>query len=407
MKKAFALLLSGTLFGLSVAAGVGLSNLNAVETKATATCEGTITIDTTGGDWAANNSDGSGQNMSILFSDGTNEGWGSYVYCAYQQYLVEITYSLDFTPTTMTAWRYSNWYGSDKWASDPKCEYKSESESHKWAKWNTAAPLTFAENSHIVIEGWNETYSRNNAETRYAYVHSSHIGGDSSAWGTYAQLTNVKLNGSNHVEYYGDVTFVKGQQFGMKLLDSDWSVSYTLDSYVTGAFKINDGGNIECVTKGTYSLYYDRNSASLYINDPVYASADEWAQVFLGTSEDACTTVTMVNWASCATSYAALSDGAKALMANLDYVDHTAEPSTYYAKAVQRYDYVLQRFGVDADAGRTDFMGRITNGKLVLTSNMIITPTENGLGSAAIAVLGFVGLSGVGLMVFFRRKRAL
>ncbi len=401
MKK-LALILSGSLLAMGVVAGIGLSKgLSPVEVKADVVASGTITIDTTGGSWGDNAGDeyGKGQNISVYFTDGANTGWGEYVYCAYQQYLVEIPYSLDFTPTKMVAWRYSNWYGSETWAADPKCE----DSANAWGKWNTTCELDFAADAHIVIESWNETNSNNDAECIHAYIHGSHYnGGTASDWGTLATLSNVKLNGSNHIEYYGECTFVVGQAFGVKLLSADWCVTFTLDDYVAGAFTTNESGNIECVTAGTYVFYYDRNAGSIYINDPIYAEADEWAQTFLGSGDTACASVTMAGWSGFATTYAALPEGSRTLMAELAYVDETAEPTTYYAKAVQRYDYVLKRYGTTS---YTDFMGRVTNGKLSLSNNVEWNISQNASSIGLFITLGLIGVAGVGLLIAFRRKR--
>ncbi len=397
MKKHIVLIASLPVLALGAVTGIALAKGFApAEVNATSVAKGSITIDTTGGDWAANNSDGSGQNISVCFTDGTNEGWGDLVYCSFHQYLVEIPYDLSFVPTKMTAWRYSNWY-DDEWATDPKCI----GEGHAWGKWNTSYELAYSENANIVIGSWDSVKLCNSAEIRYAYIHGSHYGGDAGSWGNLAYLNGVKLNGSNHAEYYGEYTFVVGQAFGIKFYDSDWCVNYTLDSKITGAFITNGGGDIECAVAGTYSLYFDRNSSSIYINDPAYALADEWAQTFLGTGDNACASVTMAGWSTFATSFGELSETARNLMADLPYVDEKAEPTTYYAKAVQRYDYVLKRYGTTSYA---DFMGRVESGKLSLSNGLWVDTNSNASSIWLLSAIGIIGVVTFGGLIYFSRK---
>ena len=396
MKKHIVLIASLPVLALGAVTGIALAKGFApAEVNATSVAKGTITIDTTGGDWATN--DG-GQNLSVYFTDGTNEGWGEYVFCAKEQYLVEVSYDLNFAPTKMTAWRYSNWYGKDKWTANPTC-----TGDDSWGKWNTSYELAYSENANIVIGSWDTDKGCNYAEIRYAYIHGSHYdGGDSGSWGTLAYLNGVKLNGSNHAEYFGDYTFVQWQAFGVKFFDGDWCVNYTVDEKIAGAFvNYQEGGNIFCAVAGTYSLYFDRNSSSIYINDPAYALADEWAQTFLGTGDNACASVTMAGWSTFATSFGELSEEARNLMADLPYVDEKAEPTTYYAKAVQRYDYVLKRYGTTSYA---DFMGRVESGKLSLSNGLWIENHSNASSIWLLSAIGIIGVVTFGGLIYFSRK---
>ena len=91
-------------------------------------------------------------------------------------------------------------------------------------------------------------------------------------------------------------------------------------------------------------------------------SAKTWAQEFLAEN----CTATKNGWSAAATSYAALSDEAKALFVAEAHVAHDVEVESYVAKSVQRYDYIIELYGTST---YNDFMGRISAGKLVLTPN--------------------------------------
>ena len=80
-------------------------------------------------------------------------------------------------------------------------------------------------------------------------------------------------------------------------------------------------------------------------------SAKTWAQEFL--SENC--TATKNGWSAAATSYAALSDKAKALFVAEAHVAHDVKVESYVAKAVQRYDYIIELYGTST---YNDFMGR-------------------------------------------------
>ena len=64
----------------------------------------------------------------------------------------------------------------------------------------------------------------------------------------------------------------------------------------------------------------------------------------------------------------------KALFVNEEHISNDANANTYIKQAVQRYDYVLERFGINNantdEAGYEDFMGRVAAGKISLAPRM-------------------------------------
>lgn len=184
----------------------------------------------------------------------------------------------------MKAVRYDNWYGRSTWQSDPWA-LEDDNKEHKL---NESDNLDFTANGNIVI-----------ADPGYCFVGTAYMHGSTGGdWGTTGSLPAVKLNGSNHVEYYGSKAFVAEEKFGVRLWETDWITTFTLSNYIKGedldnpsddAFFLNEKNQIECRTPGTYAVYYDRNGGSLFITDPAAAEADEFAQYFLENTNGYCT----------------------------------------------------------------------------------------------------------------------
>ena len=348
--------------------------------------KGTISIDLTGENWATNPT---GQHISVLFSDGTNEAWGSYEFIAENTFAAFIDYELDFTPTTMTAYRYSNWWTKDKWEDDPKCT----GDDNGWGKWNTAQ-VDFVENGNIIIAG--------TSFVGYPYMSGKRAESNWNWTENYATLSGVKLNGSNHIEYYIIKEFSQWEEFGIKISDwADWWNTPTLSSHVAeGAFIKNGSNNAQCTIAGTYALFLDRNSGSIFINDPSYVEADDFGQQFLlGMQCDGQGTITKDSWSSLAAAYALLDAETKALFEEGDGDENGSE---YYIKALARYDYIVGKYGKET---YSDFMGRIEKGKLTLSPASYFAQSNN-VNGAALAILGICGLAAVtGAGFFFLRRK--
>ena len=378
-KKLFLTL--GLALGLGIGVGAGLKANSVKEAKAAILASGNITVDLTGESWGTG---ASGQNISVYFwDDAEHNGWGGYNYAGQNQFMVSIDYSLEFVPTHMKAVRYSNWYAKDSWKANPWC-----TGDDAWGKWAEGENVDFSANGNIVIAGTGKSF------TGTAYMHGTT---DGTNWGTTAQLSGVKLNGSNHIEYYANKSFVANEKFGVKLFNEDWITSFTLSDYLKGeklddasddAFFLNASTQIECRTPGTYSVFYDRNAGSVYLTDTVHAAADDWAQRFF--KDNSSCSATKTNWGTFADEYEDLATLYGSTFTNIftseEHKDHEVNPATLndVQKAVQRYDYVLLRYHVNpanTDAlGYEDFMGRV-GGELTLSQTNIspLSFDNNGL----------------------------
>ena len=291
-------------------------------------------------------------NISVYFFDDAagKNGWGSYVAVPQGQFEVDVSYNFDWTPKNMIAVRYNPNYSQQDW------------ESNRWGnKWNQAPESGgYALGDHITITG------PNSGETAYPYIGSSAV-----SFGNKMNLEGVKLNGSNHFEYFSDaVSFAENEEFKI-VYNNEWCNGYSVADVVTNNFsREDDGANIKCLVAGTYALYFDSYSKSVHITDPVLAAADEWAQNFLN---GGCT-ASKGGWATAADDFDALLPESKALFVNEEHISNDANANTYIKQAVQRYDYVLERFGISNantdEAGYADFMGRVAAGKISLAPRM-------------------------------------
>ncbi len=379
---------------MTVGVGVGLgANFNsdgALKPAFAAGASGTISIDITGEGWGDNAGDeyGNGQNISVYFWDNdSHSGWGSYVYAAYQQYVVFVDYNLTFTPTGMKAVRYSNWYSENDWKTDPWCSV----EGHAWGKWNETDDLGFVANGNIIIAS--------TSFTGYAYIEGKSAE-TSWSWQTIADLSNVKLNGSNHVEYYATLSVTQWEEFGAKIFSSfyGWDAC-TLSGHITDSDWLKNGDNIQYKGTSTISVnvYFDRNAGSVYIDNTYYAAANDWAQTFLGTNCD----YTKSNWSSLATSYGSLHASTKAIFTGT--ASGGDESGEYYEQAVARYDYIERIYG---KTSYTEFMGRESAGKLTpKAANFSIIKTGNSNNLTALIIIGIALTTAVAGYFFLRKKR--
>ena len=356
--------------------------------------KGTITLDLTNSRTDGDYWYTSACNISINFhsSDWATQEWGAYVALAKDQMEVEIPYDLSFTPDQFSIVRYAGSFTESAWEGD------------RWgaaadAKWGEVANLTFAANAHGYFADYSTVYVGT-----YALIHSSN-GGGTGVWGDKMNLDSVKLNGSSHCEYFAtNVVFAAEEEFGIKL-NGNWYTKVSKSDYVTAKFSGGNGSNIKCLTAGTYALYFDSSANSLYITDPVLAEADEWAQEFLGAN----CTATKAGWSTLSTSYAALSSEAKALFVAEAHVDHDAETASYRAAAVQRYDYVLELYGIYNETtnptGYVDFIGRAA--KLSLAKSASSTMVSSSNNAAIWAVIGITlgAATLLGVTFAFRKRR--
>ena len=102
------------------------------------------------------------------------------------------------------------------------------------------------------------------------------------------------------------------------------------------------------------------------------------------------------------TEYDKLSTEAKALFVAEPHVAHDAQTTTWLAKAAQRYDYIIERFGTNP---YNDFIGRINSQHIVPHQGAIINSITNSSSATTIVIIITVvaTLSVVGFVVFKKK----
>ena len=355
-------------------------------------------------------SSGSKIGLYMFNNDEGKNAWGNLVTPSGTSRFVEYSYNLDFTPKGCIAFRL-----------DPGVQsigtWCWENNRGNTAIWSTTNDIDF---NNVVWLGnyysgskWTESGSYN--------IDAVVKGGSSDSWQTATvntRLTDVKVNSSDNLEVYGDVTLPANTYFKIVKGGSTWCGSYSAHSSISSNLSNSGSGNIHNVAAATYEFYFDYDGETTYITDPIKAAADEWSQTFMTGGCTTATTGTKAKWGTHASSFAALvtkyGSSFTALFTSEPHVDHKDTASGYIGEAMQRYDYVLELYGVnDANTdelGYQDFIGRVAANKVTpnlysgLTLNLFGNNDDNGL-VVLIVVISIVSVSALAGLLFARKRK--
>lgn len=332
---------------------------------------------------------------SYLFVDENTHTWGPVVQNTNSQYQVYSWEGLSFEPTKIILLRVPT-----NWSSD-------------WENpWWSGDGGIYARTGNVTLQSNRVVWMAGNAsETEHwgTYDVKAVVKGyDKDSGGSEVldyQLPSIKINGNGVLEAYGEVALPANTYFKILKADSFWCNSYSAHSSVASNFETVEGGNenIHNTAGGTYEFFFAYNDATLYITDPIRAAADEWAQSFIAGNCSA----SMTGWSTFAGTYASMPDGSKALFVAEAHIAHDAEATTFIASAVQRYDYVIERYGTNP---YNDFMGRVTAGKVTPgpASSSNVISNNNVDSNNLIVIVSIVSLISastlVGLIVIKRRR---
>ncbi len=373
---------------LKIRAFAGLSAKNAQEVKA-AESAGTLylKLDSVWTDTTTQ--------IGLYFYNSETNAFGTLQTPKGGQYL-DYTYSLDFVPTYCIPMRVvkatSNW-GSNIWDSD---DLYSRTEG-----------LSIDEETFIYL---GEHYTDSKWTNCSSYSPTGHIyGGEYQNWTetTISQSfnSNYKVTSSGQLEVYGSAT-LDSCSFKCEF-DNTWSQTWSCHSSLSSALGGASGsGNLDLATAGTYMIYYNVSSTNVYVTTAVLAEADEWAQVFsAGMVCDGQGNITTDSWSTLATDYENnVSAEAKALFVAEAHVEHDAETSTYLAAAVQRYDYIIEKYGTST---YNDFMGRIAAGKISAANNSMLSNNNNINYVPVIIIVSSIALVSVlGAALMIKRRKS-
>lgn len=312
--------------------------------------------------------------FAVYYYNDTADGWSDFAVKAEgKDHIYLASYEMDFTPTHMIGVRLS------KDATTPNWDKKQEQ----------TADLDFHGAGVIGVYGLEESYSSWSSSLAVVKGLEKDV-----------TLNLYKRNFSDHSEHYNEGVVLKaGDEFTIAFGGNNYK-AFTVHDTINGAFVIN-GDKIHVNVAGTYAFYFDTDEKvrSLYITDPVLASADEWAQDFL---KGGCT-VTKSSWGSHKDAFYALSKDAQDILCA---VPHEADPDKevegFIAKAIQRYDYVLTLYG---EGAYEDFMDRVSDGKFVLPAHNLSSFSDSTGSTAVIVVLSLAVVGIAGTIVFAKKRK--
>ena len=312
---------SALAFSASVGAASSFGSLKAEMAKADSTYSGSIIIQKNDDDMKWD-----GSNLVGYFWDGSSHnGWAVAVQNDGKKYQ-EYSWELSFEPTHIIVARvHSDWTSSDGFADKVYCRSGNVELNMTNVVWMTGSATEGS--------GWG-TYALNAAVK----------GGASDDWSSPTvdyNLTQVKVSGGGeHIEAYDSVTLPANTYFKVVKEGSEWYGDYSAHSSIAGNLENSVSGNIHNTAAATYDFYFDYDTHAIYITDPDYAAADEWAQYFLNHVGCDPTGVNLPSgWSSCAAKYALLSGDAKDIV----YGATADESGNYIEQAVKRYDVAISR----------------------------------------------------------------
>lgn len=327
-KGLFITILSTMLLGVGVFAGVSSVSENAPVEKVEAyKLSSKFFIQFNNNTWKETSS----KVCFYLFNnDVSKNAWCDYVYPDGQSKYMEYTYDLDFTPKGAIAFRVDktdtrspgSWMFNDNRSSD--------------AIWSTTNDITVDD---VIYLGDYYNNSKWTVSGSWGFDDITIKGGASQSWSTPTvdfKLTNYKTTGAA-LEVYGEYTLPANTYF-KSIRGTEWIGTYSAHDSIKSNFNGGGENNIHNIAGGTYEFYFDYEAKSLYITDPVYAAADEWAQYFLSHVGCDSTGVKLpTGWSNCATEYGKLTGASKDLI----YGATAKQDGSYIEKAVARYDHAL------------------------------------------------------------------
>ena len=297
-------------------------------------------------------------------------------------HIYQAQYSLDFVPKKMIAVRFNNNADTLRWNA-----YDGEN-----YVWNQSSDESFYEYG---VSGVSYEYD---AVQYWSYE----MAGIKFSEDDIVTLDHLKRNTAGHSENFNQfVSLAEGDEFVVSFGSSTYTTYSTYDT-LTSNFKLNGNNKIEVVEGGNYALYFDTDSHSLYITTELMAKLDEWCQLFLGADCKA----TKSNWNSSKYEYEVSIyryEGAEEYLCSVPHAAHDAVVEGYIAKAMQRYDFLVEYF-----EGFTDYIGRCDSqhfsayqsGALVISNSEVNT-------SMLVIIVAAVTLAAFTTLLVIKKRKSI
>ena len=378
----------GIAGGLSVNRAVKSSRVVKADTSTVLGDSGKIFLQLNTNEWKSSSSK---IGLYMFNNSVSKSAWGGYVTPSGTSRYVEYSYDLDFTPNQCIAFRVSSDAPAmGQWLFD---DNRSDSRIY-----STTNDTTF---DNVVWLGNYYTDSKWTESGAYD-INAVVKGGNADEWSVAtvdAALTNVKVNGSDKLEVYGEVALPANTYFKVVKGGSKWCGAYTFHSSISNNLSGGGESNIHNTAAATYEFYFVYNDETVYITDPAMAAADEWAQYFLNhVGCDANGVNLPSGWSACANEYAKLSGDAKDIV----YGTTGNESGNYLEQAVARYDYAVAHH-----AGLSRFIVNSSDtpraARYVPASQLTSAVENNGL--LIIGIVSLVATSAVAGYFLLRKKK--
>ena len=352
---------------------------------------GTVNLDLRDSGWA-----GAAANYAIyLMNKNTYSseagGWSSYVTgIASGEHLVQVSYSVGFDPNYLYIFRYNPNYSQASWNNN-----KTPTGDNKWGQSQDIAFNEMIRVGDSLVEGKNAVYGG------YPKFHRWTPDAD------VVYLDTVKSNKSHNAEYYStSISLQVNQEFKVQVApyaDGDYYGSYSTHSSLTSNFRSGSGGNVKCLVAGTYAIYFDSITNSIYITTQAISAADEFAESFLTQTSAYCTSsVSSSVQTALKGEYDALASisGAQAIFYGAEVKRGKGlEYDTSCSEAISRY------VNMQEEKGYTDFLGLGAHNPKGAIVNPIINLSNNGSGTTLIIItVCTVALASVGGYFLFKKK---
>lgn len=240
------------------------------------------------------------------------------------------------------------------------------------------------------FNGWGHFYPSSGATLQYQHVNGNNQNLTSLALPfNNVMAINLAYNGISRDYVENDRLVISG------LFRQETSVT----NHINAVFSVTE----------TRLIYYK----GMWRSEATKTAADEWAQSF---NETGCST-TKSNWGTLAGTYAnyvtQYGNAFSSIFLNEAHIDHSVpeEGLSDVTKAVQRYDYVLELYGVsDAntdEAGYQDFIGRVAANKVTPKQNArvnIFGASINNNGMIIFIIVSLVAISAFAGYFLLRKK---
>ena len=388
MFSAFALAAAGTAGLASLKEGKKAQVVEASEHAIALGNSGKIFLQLNTSGWK---SSGSQIGLYMFNNSVSKSAWGSLVSVSGSSRFVEYSYNLDFTPNQCIVFQFNS-------GVQTMGDWCWEDNRGNEAIWKTTNDTEF---KHVVWLGDNYTGSKWTNSGAYD-LNAVVKGGASASWSVATvdtQLTHAKVNGSDNLEVFGEVSLPANTYFKVVKGGSTWCGSYSAYSSISSNFSGGGESNIHNTAAGTYEFYFDYDGQSTYITDPVIAAADEWSQDFLSTVGcDSTGKNAPTGWAANASTYSALSGSVK----NYIYAATAKEDGTYTEQAVARYDAALR-----SHPSLTKFI--VNSSSQARGANINVSPlaiaSNNTNIIIAIVVISLVSVTSIGGFFFIRKRK--